>query len=82
MMVREDCKLKPCPFCNAKYYGFDDDISIGAVSNPDCWWDSKLRGEDYAFVMCNNCGVILKADCIRDAIEAWNRRADNDSGTD
>ena len=68
-------KLKPCPFCGEKYLGFDDIISVGTAENPSAWWDSGLRGERYGYVMCYECGVILKANDLLEAIKAWNRRS-------
>lgn len=65
-MIIED-KLKRCPFCGG------DDIDFGID-------DGTLKGFDY--VQCLNCGaeihaIHLDGKCIA-AIEAWNRRADDD----
>ena len=63
--------LKPCPFCGKPP---DREYGAGTVFNPDSYWDSGMRGEEYGFVMCSNCGVILKADSLKEAIDRWNQR--------
>lgn len=61
-------ELKPCPFCGEK-----EDIDYGIFT-------VTLKGFDY--VQCQNCSAeinaIYKDEQYISAIEAWNRRADND----
>ena len=63
-------KLKSCPFCGCA----EDNLEAGKVDTPDAYWDSKMRGESYGYVMCYNCGVILKAEDKKDAVKLWNSR--------
>lgn len=63
--------LKHCPFCGNL---LDIEHDAGTVFNPDSYWDSGMRGEEYGFVLCRNCGVILKADSLKAAINRWNQR--------
>ena len=63
-------ELKPCPFCGAE-------PETGETFNPDSYWDGKLRGEKYGYVMCDYCNVILKGYSEEDAIKAWNRRTES-----
>ena len=57
-------ELKPCPFCGSDRIEIDD---LGYQETP-CW-----------FVACNNCGAEISGFLyLSRAIEAWNRRADND----
>ena len=65
-------ELKPCPFCGELH-----NIASGECYNPDSWWDSNLRGEDYGYVICFACGCVMKGDTEAEAISKWNRRADN-----
>lgn len=62
-------ELKKCPFC-----GGYDCIETGVVNQPDAWYDSGLRGEQYSYVMCVDCGCILKANNLASAIKTWNKR--------
>ena len=60
-------RLKPCPFCGGK--------SIDIIRIKDSFWDT---GETY-HVKCANCNVETQTYFRKiDAIEAWNRRVDND----
>ena len=60
-------KLKPCPFCGST----EIDFGIGT---------GTLRG--FGYVQCENCGAeireVTKCKNADTAIEAWNRRADDD----
>ena len=59
-------ELKPCPFCGS------DDIDYGIMSG-------TMKGFDY--IQCQNCGAEVRSinnGKYIEAIEAWNRRADND----
>lgn len=60
-------KLKPCPFCGS------NDIHYGFV----LVWDLTYTKRHY--VECGNCGAntdeFKNEEC---AIEAWNRRVDNE----
>lgn len=56
-------KLKPCPFCGG-----------GATV-------SKVYSINEYAIICNDCGAIFYPFCAtseKSAIEAWNRRVDND----
>ncbi|MBO7275069.1 MAG: Lar family restriction alleviation protein [Clostridia bacterium] len=57
-------ELKPCPFC-----GYDlDTQSVWQSADGKCWQ-----------VQCPACGVMTDWECGMDkAINAWNRRADNE----
>lgn len=59
-------ELKPCPFCGADY-GFLEIIKCG------------VTGSSHVYaVMCCECGGRSgRAETKDDAVEAWNRRADN-----
>lgn len=56
-------KLKPCPFCGS------DNVHLS-------------HWTDQAYVYCANCmiktDVYLHSGCDKKAVEAWNRRADED----
>ena len=65
-------KIKPCPFCGSH------DVVSGRMINPTVWWDSGMRGEDCGFVMCLTCGACVKGEYEEEAIEAWNRRANDE----
>lgn len=59
-------ELKPCPFCGEK-----DDIDYGVMGG-------TMKGFDY--VQCQNCGAEIRSinnGKFIEAIELWNRRADN-----
>ena len=56
-------RLKPCPFCGGKDSGM-------LTTSYDGYWFA---------VFCENCmAQTRKCRQEKDAIEAWNRRADND----
>ena len=65
-------ELKPCPFCGRSF------LEVGHVFNPDAFWDGGLLGEDYYRISCGYCNLVMKWDTEREAIEAWNRRANDD----
>ena len=59
--------LKPCPFCGARVSDEDQPIGLGYVYEIDAYC-----------VVCDRCGAEGgHHDGRVDAIEAWNRRADN-----
>ena len=62
--------LKSCPFC-----GNELRLLSGFCNEPSAYWDGGLRGQEYGYVMCPVCSVILKEDTEDEAIKAWNRRA-------
>ena len=72
-------KLKPCPFCGKDYW-----IKIGIANNPDSFWDDAIRGEEYSYIICENCGVVMKADKddVCELIEKWNGRAEKENKND
>lgn len=56
-------ELKPCPFCGGEAY----------VGQDECWyWDWEAH--------CLQCGATFDTlfETKKQAIEAWNRRADNE----
>lgn len=61
-------ELKHCPFCGGKAY----------ISQEDCY---GYDDNDY-MVFCDNCGLqfgfTMQYDTEAEAIEAWNRRIDNE----
>ena len=62
-------ELKPCPFC-----GEDEYLQTGKVKNPDSFWDSGMRGEEYYYIICYGCNLIMKNDFQDELVENWNRR--------
>lgn len=63
-------KLKPCPFCGGEAQLIKNEYGDNT---------------GYAFVICQDCGNRAKKFsksldfcAVEEAIEAWNRRADND----
>lgn len=77
-------KLKPCPFCGGKAkimecdqeLPFSEKISIFFVCCKECGC-SPFHFSEVNLYYKENCKII--ADELRKkAIEAWNRRADND----
>lgn len=62
--------FKPCPFC-----GFEA-LEFGYVENPDAFWDDAMRGEEYYYVKCAPCGLIMKAERIAELQECWNGRVE------
>ena len=65
MSTKDLIELKPCPFCGGKAWSFQND---------------PLHKNDEAFyvygVLCD-CGASILKNRMEDAIEAWNRRAEN-----
>ena len=61
-------EIKPCPFCGGEVY----------ASREDCYGEVS----DYFMVHCDECslqfGFSSQFESEAEAIEAWNRRADND----
>ena len=60
-------ELKPCPFCGAKETDKDQPVNVGWVIEDDAW-----------MVVCDRCGAAgAEHDGRAEAIEAWNRRAED-----
>lgn len=60
-------KLKPCPFCGCEgMYGYYYDPFDGYQGNL-----KRYR------IRCMACGAALERNAKEEAIEAWNRRADD-----
>lgn len=62
-------ELKPCPFCGSK------NISI-RLKDPFDGYQGNLTVHR---VLCGNCGAQNERKGVLDAVEAWNRRADNEN---
>ena len=65
-----DMELKPCPFCGGE--AVINEIPPHKhtfVNMPDC--------EGFTYIECTGCGCTIGADTTQQAIEAWNRRADD-----
>ena len=58
-------ELKSCPLCG-------EDADIEEIINPLVYWDSALRGEHSHTVFCYECGLSIKADNRKEAIDKWN----------
>lgn len=68
----EQVQLKPCPFCSGE-------ANI-LVIEPHTHCIAKFI-PDYpggAFVECSGCTCVISAVSEKEAVEAWNRRANND----
>lgn len=65
-------ELKPCPFCGAPAY----ELVKGSVKAPDAFWDGHMRGEEYNYIMCPDCDVIMKCYDFNDPAVLWNQRAE------
>lgn len=62
-----ETELKPCPFCGAREHDEDQPINVGWVIELDAWQ-----------VSCDRCGASGGINDGRaEAIEAWNRRAED-----
>ena len=61
----EQKELKSCPLCG-------EDADIKEIINPLTYWDSALRGEHSHTVFCYECGLSIKADNRKEAIDKWN----------
>ena len=60
-------ELKPCPFCGSKsvrIYAYDP-------------FDGYQGNLTVHRVHCTECGAHVQQDKVMDAIEAWNRRAED-----
>ena len=60
--------LKPCPFCNGQA-----NISYNAKRK-----DAYGRNIEGTAIACENCGATIFFRSRHIAIEAWNRRVDDD----
>ena len=58
-------ELEPCPFCG------NTDIT-GATHKP-------VGSTEFYEVICIECGARIRRSSKRKAVEAWNRRANNDN---
>lgn len=63
-------ELKPCPFCGGKAELYESEAYNLKTEN----MENGIRW----FVMCGRCTALTCAALKGKAIEAWNRRANND----
>lgn len=68
--------IKPCPFCGSKY-----EIYCGMAEDPASYWDSRIRGEKYSYIICGNCDLVMKGETIKQVIDKWNNRKEEQHGT-
>ena len=66
-------ELKPCPFCGKCF---------AVIFKEPTYWENSINGYQYQ-VVCDaqneGCGASAGySDTTREAVEAWNRRAEND----
>lgn len=80
----EDLKLKPCPFCGTELKEFPKVMIVRPVHS-DEYLIAKIQkkmiigSDSYYAVHCIQCGVVGKRGATKEeAIEAWNRRAENE----
>ena len=63
-----EIELKPCPFCGSS------NVTLEVEYGSDCGY-----GFGGHTVICNNCGVqTIYYETKEEAIEAWNKRADDE----
>lgn len=70
-------ELKPCPFCGGKYTVNLSDCSecSPCVDEPPCDCCNWVKH----LIVCNGCGAASGMyDTKEEAIEAWNRRANDE----
>lgn len=67
-------KLKPCPFCGGKPYLFKDNFGKYGVACEKCnlWFGIKIENGTLL-----RFGWTAKIKTRKEAVEAWNRRANN-----
>ena len=65
--TREDGKAYRCPFCGGEAEVYSDDPYDGYQGNCAIW---RVR--------CYRCGAVIQELTKERAIEAWNRRVDDD----
>ena len=63
-------ELKSCPFCGEKAEVFND-VTFKAETG------EQIVGKKF-FVWCTDCPALVSGDTKEEAIEAWNRRANNE----
>lgn len=63
-------ELKQCPFCGSEAEVFKD-VTFKAETG-------EKIGKIKFFVWCTECSALVNGDTEEGAIEAWNRRVNND----
>lgn len=66
-------ELKPCPFCGGEAYI----VEVKPHSHIIATFMADYEGG--AFVECSDCTCAIAADTKAEAIEAWNRRVNNEN---
>ena len=65
-------KLKPCPFCG------NTQPHIVTIDDPTGYYDGEMRGTWCGAVICY-CGAIMKGADENEAVQRWNRRANDEA---
>lgn len=73
-----EIKLKPCPFCGAKNVRLMSNETKASACCIDS--DDELEAK-YCYIHCYGCDMdfMPDVDIAKDVMEAWNRRADNET---
>lgn len=61
--------LKPCPFCGAKAYHYQEKNGIVVE-------DMTIEPNVVHFVLCSECSALVSGGSEQEAIADWNRRAE------
>lgn len=64
-------ELKPCPFCGAESFCYADENGIEVEH-------MEIKPGIIHFVMCAKCTALVSGVTEAEAIEAWNRRTNNE----
>lgn len=63
-------ELKPCPFCGAE-------AVINTIEPHSHIFAPMPDYEGGTFIECTGCTCVISGGTRQEAVEAWNRRADN-----
>ena len=71
-------ELKPCPFCGGEAVLKDNAYGCGVYDCAGALADTHYEEPTVFWCECKECGATANGwDTDGEAIEAWNRRADN-----